>query len=109
MENTNKLTTKQQFWLDHITQAKDLGLSLSAYAKQQNINLKALYNYQTVFRKKGIVESESRFTQLAPIKPNQSMTQLSTIARVTLRNGIYIELPVNESGVEALLQKVSKL
>ena len=46
------LSTKQQFWKDHIEQALSEKVSLTDYAKQHNLDLKALYNYKSILLKK---------------------------------------------------------
>ncbi len=38
------LTFKQQYWFDHISAAQRNGQLLSAYAKAQQLNVKAPYN-----------------------------------------------------------------
>ena len=41
----NKPLTKiQQRWLEHVNQATEQNLSMSAYAKQNDLSLKAFYN-----------------------------------------------------------------
>ena len=46
------LTKIQQDWLDHINQAAEQKLSMSAYAKQNNLALKSFYNARSTFIKK---------------------------------------------------------
>jgi len=108
MAKSQPLTTKQQYWLDHISQARSAGMSLSSYAEQENLSLKALYNYQTILRRKGLIEQDSRFIRLSP---NQASTPPAgnTLVRITLLNGVCVDMPVNESDLASLLRQVSTL
>jgi hypothetical protein len=49
---TKPLTQIQQGWLNHIHQATQQKISMSAYAKQNKLALKAFYNARTMLIKK---------------------------------------------------------
>ncbi|MCP4324040.1 MAG: hypothetical protein GY787_19710 [Alteromonadales bacterium] len=54
--HTKPLTKTQQVWLDHVNKATAQKLSMSAYAIQNNLALKSLYNARALLmRKKGAI------------------------------------------------------
>jgi hypothetical protein len=107
-EPTAALTEKQQYWLAHIQQAKRDNLSFSAYAQQQGLDLKALYNAHWALRKKGYLELSVPTTDFVKVRrPTTSVPD--TVLNVTLPNGIRIEIPVRGDDLLGLLQQVSAL
>jgi predicted glutamine amidotransferase len=56
------LTASQQLWLNHLQRCEAQGQSLSAYAKAEGLDLKALYNWRFRLKKKGILEDFSSAT-----------------------------------------------
>lgn len=93
------LTSKQQFWRDHIVAAQRDQLTYAEYAKQHRLNLKALYNWSMTLRRKGLLEQPaSNFVELKVDKalPTHSAASV-TEARVRLVNGVELALSdVNE-------------
>lgn len=106
MAAATQLTAKQQFWHDHIKKAQEAGVSFATYAEQENLNLKAFYNYRYLLRRKGLIESDAKFSRLTPTRISTPQPSAGTVVRITLLNGICVDVPVNESSLEQLLQKV---
>jgi hypothetical protein len=92
-----KLTTKQSFWLDHIQAAQRNGLSFANYASEHKLNVKALYNWALILRRKGVLEhSENAFVELkvdALPRVTSSTFPSHQPVRIFLPNGIRVELP----------------
>jgi hypothetical protein len=92
-----QLTTKQSFWLDHIQAAQRSGLSFANYAAKHKLNVKALYNWALILRRKGAFEqSDKAFVELnvdTSPKTTRSALPNHQAVRIFLPNGIRIELP----------------
>ncbi len=105
--HTKPLTKTQQIWLDHINKATEQNLSMPAYAKQNNLALKSLYNARALLMKKGILPSiSSNYLVPLTVTPS-SRPAISTSCRITLCNGVLIEFSDVELSV--LLNSVSQL
>jgi len=105
--HSKPLTKIQQRWLEHANQATEQNLSMSAYAKQNNLSLKAFYNARSSLMQKGILPSISsnHLVSLAPaLVSNQSVT---ASCRITLCNGIIVEL--TDVDITELLTSASQL
>ncbi|MFQ5471232.1 MAG: hypothetical protein ACE5EH_13200, partial [Gammaproteobacteria bacterium] len=89
----SQLTDKQRFWYEHLERARASETSLAAYARAQDLQVKALYHYQSVLRQKGIVKTATRFTRVthASIVEHRSANDAVILY---LRNGHRVELPV---------------
>ncbi len=105
--HTKPLTKTQQAWLDHVNKATEQNLSMSAYAKQNNLALKSLYNARALLMKKGILPSISSnyLVPLTVTTPNLPL--LTTSCRVTLPNGVLIEC--SDIDINTLLNSANKL
>ena len=86
------LTAKQQYWFDHIAAAQRNSQSLSDYAAQHNLNIKALYNWRWTFSKRleKPVPTKTAFVKMLP--PAPSVTTREESAVVILPNGIHLQL-----------------
>lgn len=106
----NELTAKQAFWLDHIKQAQASGQSYKAYAQQQGLNIKALYNWVVTLRRRGFLEDKpepSVFVRVATPEDKTAVkasTDPSQPVLVQLPNGIRLQLPsLNQRTLQWLL------
>jgi hypothetical protein len=86
------LTAKQQYWFDHIASAQRNSQSLSDYAAQHNLNIKALYNWRWTFSKqiKNTAPTKTAFVKMLPPTPSVTNREESTV--VILPNGIRLQL-----------------
>jgi predicted HAD superfamily hydrolase len=109
MEPLSQLTDKQRFWYEHLERARRTDNSLAAYAKEQNLDVKTLYHYQSVLRQKGVVQSEAKFTRLTQTSIIEQHNPLSDQICIQLRNGHRIVMPVNAIDLNTLLQTVNAL
>ena len=101
------LTKTQQHWLDHVHQATEQNLSMSAYAKQNNLSLKAFYNARSSLMQKGILPSISSH-HLVPLAPALASNQNVTAScRITLCNGVIVDL--TDVSISELLTSASQL
>ncbi|MCG6201218.1 IS66 family insertion sequence element accessory protein TnpA [Psychromonas antarctica] len=101
------LTKIQQGWLDHINQASEQNLSMSAYAKQHNLALKSFYNARSALIKKGVLPAIINNTLMPITIPPLGAEQLSSSCRVTLCNGVIVELA--DIDLVSLFKSVSQL
>lgn len=62
----SKLTAKQQYWSEQLSQADSFEGSLAQYAQTQNIPAQTLYRWRSYFRQFSIIEHNSKttFTQV---------------------------------------------
>lgn len=86
----DKLTAKERFWYDHIRAAQKSDQSLVQYAHSHSLNVAAFYNYRSVLRKKGVLESvpEKSFVK-ARVVPEPALIQAMLILPV----GIRVQIP----------------
>jgi hypothetical protein len=97
------LTTKQQYWLDHITAAQKAGLSLSEYAAQHHLSLKRLYNWRWTFSKQTPMPKPpmARFVKMLPPVASASINDLAVVA--ILPNGVRLHFAALTPTVLAML------
>jgi hypothetical protein len=98
------LTTKQQYWLDHIHSAQNQGLSLSEYALEYKIPLPSIYKWRWYLSKKNYLNKSSasafvKVVSVPPIEPSSS----AIIA--ILPNGVRLEIPSLTTTLLAMLQQ----
>jgi hypothetical protein len=105
--HSKPLTKIQQDWLDNVKQATEQNLSMSAYAKKNNLALKAFYNARSSLMQKGILSSISS-NHLVPLAQSlASNPSVTTSYRITLCNGVIIELA--DVGISDLLNSANQL
>ena len=109
MQALNHLTEKQRYWYEHLERARRTDNSLAAYAKEQNLDVKTLYHYQSVLRQKGVVQSEVKFTRLTQTSIIEQQNPFSDQICIQLRNGHRIVMLVNAIDLNTLLQTVNAL
>lgn len=105
--HTKPLTKIQQGWLNHINQATKLKLSMSAYAKQNNLALKSFYNARLMLIKKGVLPPIT-YNPLIPVTATASPSlKATTSCRITLCNGVIVELA--DIDITSVLNSASQL
>jgi hypothetical protein len=87
------MTTKQRYWLKQVTAADASGGTISEYASEQGLQLKALYAWKTKLTRLGLYqtslpESNSPFVA---VQPRLSEQQQQEGCAVSLANGTRIE------------------
>ena len=102
-----QLTHNQQEWLDHVNQASEQNLSMSAYAKKNNLSLNAFYYARTALLQKGAIPQRENNPFIPMTYTNPTSTNTATSCRVTLINGALIDF--SEVDLGTLLKKVSQL
>ena len=95
------LTAKQQYWFDHIAAAQRNSQSLSDYATQHNLSLKALYNWRWTFSKKTHDRAPKKTAFVKIIPPVISVNEEPTI--VVLPNGIRLQIAALTPALLAML------
>lgn len=83
------LTAKQQYWFDHIAAAQHNSQSLSNYAAQHNLSIKALYNWRWTFSKQPHKYSSKKAAFVKIIPPATSTHEEPAV--VILPNGIRVQ------------------
>ena len=101
-----QLTSKQQAWLDHINQALSQNISMSAYAKQNNLSIKAFYYARTVLVNIGRLPAKIS-TQLVSVTATDKPLVTQSKCRVTLLNGVVLDF--SDVDMFTLIDKVSQL
>ena len=97
------LTAKQQYWFDHIATAQHNSQSLSNYAAQHNLSIKALYNWRWTFSKKAQtpVSKKSAFVKIIP--PAISANKEPDV--IIFPNGIRLQLSALTPALLAMLRQ----
>ena len=107
------LTQKQQFWLNHSQAADKSHLSISAYAKQHQLNIQAFYNYRNILREKGLIANQNSkpktasFIQVLSHTPSTDSKDKSISSVViSLPNNIRIDISRNEYDLTQLVGRL---
>ena len=110
---TNSLTKKQRFWLNHIQSAQSQGLSLSRYASQHDLSLKALYNWRWLLKRKGLMDNASPqpFVPVVQQPIIHRPRPLGGQAQLHLRfaNDTQVDLTIEPAQLSAVLAMVKAL
>jgi len=94
------LTEKQRYWIEHIQNAEAQKVSLASYAKTNQLDLKALYNWKWTLRKKGFIDSDNTLMHELEFTQVRMATHSSVQLSAHLPNGVLIEI---HQGLSALL------
>jgi hypothetical protein len=111
METTDKtqLTKRQEYWLSHLQACNSAGLTITAYAKDKQINVKSLYSAKESLIKKGILpraQRPSRFQRAKVIDISRDYT-----FRIQLPNGVCVTAPgsVDSVSLSMILKTAAKI
>jgi hypothetical protein len=86
------LTEKQRYWMEHIQTAEAQKISLASYAKSNQLDLKALYNWKWILGKKGFIDSDLTVRQELEFTQVRMATHSSAQLSVLLSNGVRLEI-----------------
>ena len=118
------LTEKQRVWLKHVDDCAAAGVSMRAYADRHGLDVQRFYVWKSQLKQLGVLAhdlsrqndiDQSPSATLSPLirakivsRPSVENQQQSTMcaARVTLANGIAIEVPPGVAP-EALVQLIA--
>ena len=100
-----QLTDVQQNWLMHITKASEQKISLSAYAKNNNLRLKSLYAARALLVDKGALSPPDKAAPLTGVHHPALAT--SVACKVILANGVQIEFA--DINISSLFSCVAQL
>jgi len=84
--------SKQEFWFNHIQQAKDQKLSLAAYAKQHNLSDKSIYRWKNVLTQRGLLANDKPNASFAKVRQVKEKTASVLPVEILLANGHRINL-----------------
>jgi hypothetical protein len=102
---------KQQYWLEHSRAAEQSELSLTDYAKQQQLNVGVFYSWRSRLRKEGLlhrVEQKRTAFIKVTLQPLSAPSPICPV-NVTLPNGLRIEIAVALCDLAELMQHMVKL
>lgn len=101
------LTPTQQFWLGHVEACEAAGVSMKGYAERHGLNLQNFYCWKGQLKKRGLLSSTPPSTEDTAILPVAFVAspEPKPSARVSLTNGITIEVPPGVSP-EALVRLI---
>ena len=101
------LTSTQQFWLEHVEACAAAGVSMKSYAERHGLNLQSFYCWKGQLKKRGLLAPTPASSDTNAMLPVAFLASPGPrpSARVSLANGITIEVP---SGVspEALVRLI---
>jgi hypothetical protein len=90
----NRLTKKQSYWLEQIKKAQASELSISSYAKANQLNSQQLYQYQHLLRKKGLLPVKDKnpcFQKVVFPKPKSHSLAQPGMVNLYFPNGLRLE------------------
>ena len=93
------LTARQREWLSHLESWREQGGTLKAYAKEHALSVSGLYSARRQLERRGAWRSSAKTgsprtdrPKLLPVRLT-SMPPTPTMFRVTLPNGVVVEVP----------------
>ena len=91
---TKPLTTRQRYWLDHLTAAAASGGTLVGYAEKHQLNAKRLYQWKTRLVDLGHLGNTGTVKKPAFVRvaTPRSSTHSNAKASLVMPNGIRLEL-----------------
>ena len=99
MSNASDLTERQAFWLGHL-RACGKG-SLKAYAEAHGLDVRALYDAKARLKRKGALSASA--ARLVRVERSGPAASGPAYCRLTLRNGVTVELSCTPEDWGALL------
>lgn len=89
------LTAMQQFLLEHVETCEAAGVSMKSYAERHRLNLQSFYCWKGKLKKRGLLSRSSSSTDDNAMLPVAFVAspEPRPSARVSLTNGIIIEVP----------------
>ena len=81
-----ELTERQRYWFDHLKAAEERGVTLVAYASEQGLKTKELYNWKSRFIKRGLMSASVTAGEFIPVR-----TQVRGQCCIHLPNGVRVE------------------
>ena len=102
-----KLSARQRYWFEHLTKAEERGVTLVAYAREQELKVNDLYQWKATFIKRGVMRPSVACKDFLPVP----VSAPTTSCRVHLANGARIEFPepLSLQTIEGVLQALHRL
>ena len=110
MPLNKRLTSKQQYWLDHINAAEESQQSMAVYAQKHNLPIKNFYNARSALKRRGLLgASNGAFVLAKPGVTRPAKAPSSTSINILFENGIQCQVNVTGDDVDAMLQRIKLL
>jgi hypothetical protein len=89
------LTARQAFWQSHLDACRREGVSLARYAKQRGLPVASLYaaRFRLKSRRGGASAEQDVRPLFLPVKLSAPATHSPVSIRVTLTNGVVVDIP----------------
>lgn len=102
-----ELTARQRYWFDHLGKAEERGVTLVAYAREQELKVKDLYQWKATFIKRGLIRPSVTGRDFLPVPVRATTTSCC----VHLANGTRVEFhePLSLQAIERVMQAVNRL
>lgn len=102
-----ELSARQRYWFAHLRKAEERGVTLVAYAREQEIKVNDLYQWKATFIKRGMMRPSVGRKDFLPVPVSTTATSLS----VHLANGARVEFrePLCLRTIEGVLQALHRL
>jgi len=101
-----ELTERQRYWFEHLKAAQGSGMTVVAYAAEQGLKAKELYNWKSRFIKRGWLSVSLGAKDFVPVR-------VDGLARccVHLSNGVRVEFstPLSDRVIREVLDTASRL
>ena len=114
-QENKPLTEKQRYWMNHITTAQSQNLSLSQYASEHSLPLKALYNWHWLLKSKGLLGAEMSPKPFVPVMREHQPNHIKprnvdcTNLRLSFTNDTQIDIQIDTTDLGAVLAIVKAL
>jgi hypothetical protein len=111
VEESVRLTERQQELLAQLRRCEESGLGMKAFAEREGLKVPDLYTAKGVLRRKGALAGSVRQPRFARVQVESACERAEGLCRVRLPNGCWVELssPADSEAWRALLSAVAAL
>ncbi len=90
---TKQITTRQQYWLGHVSAAEDSAGTIADYAGHHNLRLKTLYQWKSKLLKLGLYKHGAQQRNFLPVRAQPIEPASKPGCMIYLTNGVRVEFP----------------
>ncbi len=106
-----ELTERQQYWLKHLQSCEQSGQTTKAYAQVHGLSVSMMYSWRKELVVRGLLSRQSngrRSPGFDRVRVVESQIP-SSVWRITLPNGVQVEVPVDVGTLSAVLEALTRL
>jgi hypothetical protein len=108
MTESQPLTERQRYWLQHLRACAAEQQSLKAYARQHRLQIQTLYAAKKQLKRQGLLDPSTRAPRFLRLTPAPAW-QAPATCRVLLANGAVVEWSCGAEALGSVLAAAARL